>query len=298
MATRHNKSSPHPRPVPRFYVWHRELLYLATTPSQPTPHRLAHDRLMVSLSGDFGITLDGRSIRTRSCLLTTGQWHDPATIDTSDAVTATWLLAPFSQDAPALARVMQRAGSGLYYDHPQEDALINALLEARRTSNTEGESVRPELRQLLLPSEVRAQVFRVFDPRVIEVGRRVWQTINLNLPIDHYASGVDLSGSYLEKLFKEHTGVPITQFRLGYRTYVSAILLGMGYSITDAALKAGFSSSSHFSRTHRALTGETASKLFIRSGTETIIERKALRSALQVVRAGKTTGAPPEPEPS
>lgn len=293
MANQDNARSP--GTVPRFYVWGREILYLGTEASQPAPHRVAHDKLMVSLDGDFWINTGEGFVRSRSCLMTTGQWHDRKTVDTSGAVTATWLLPSFSQDVPSLTRIMDRAGPDLYYDHPQENQLIGALMVAGSTVGIVGDvdvdRTRQHLRQWLLPSEFEARVFRVFDPRVLEVVRRVRQTANLNLPIGHYASEVGLSSSYLEKLFKAQTGLPITQFRLRYRTYVSAILLGMGYSITEAALKAGFSSSSHFSRTHRALTGETASSLFIRSGAQSIIDRRVLKSVLQLVRGSTARGS-------
>lgn len=279
--------------APRFYIWNREILYVDATPSQPAPHRVAHDKLMISLSGEFLITVNGEQIRSRSCLMRTGEWHDQATVDCSNAIAATWLLPPFSQDVPALTRMMTCATPGIYYNHPRQTELIDLLQAVREIRETDPEHLRRTLRQSLLTPDVRSQVFRAFDPRVLKVVRRVRQTVSINLPLERFAAEVELSESYLEKLFKEHTGLPITQFRLRYRTYVSAILLGMGYSITDAALKAGFSSSSHFSRTHRAMTGETASKLFIQSGAETFIERKVIKSVLQIIRgtaAGRTMG--------
>ena len=290
MATPSITHNPESSPALRFYIWNGEILYLDNAPSRPAPHRVTHDKLMISLSGSFRLWLNGRRIRCRSCLLTTGLWQDPAIIDCSNAVTATWLLPPFSQDVPALAHTMNSAGPGLFYRLPQEEALATALNLAARQGAVCGDEERLRLRQILLPQPVRSQVFRVFDTRVLEVARRIRQTVSVNVPVEQFAAEVGLSGSYLEKLFKAQSGLPITRFRLRYRVYVAAVLLGMGYSITDAALKAGFASSSHFSRTHRAMTGETASRLFVRPGAEAIIERKVVRSVLAVIRANSPPG--------
>lgn len=281
MPTPHRQ---HPSSGPRLYVWNRNLLHLPTLASQPAPHRVFQDKLLISLDGFFTIVVDGQRLRTRSCLLAAGQRHDTSTVDSRDAVMATWLLRPLSQDYPALASLMSNSGSGLYYDHPEEHRLIRELRYARDTPNPDGDQIRQRLHRCLLPGSLPSKVFRVYDPRVIRVVRELQRTASMNLPLEKFATEVGLSASYLEKLFKEQTGLPVTQYRLRYRIYVASILLGMGYSITDAAHKAGFSSSSHFSRTFRTLTGETASQSFFKSGTETLIDQKALKSVLQVIR--------------
>ena len=114
--------------------------------------------------------------------------------------------------------------------------------------------------------------------------RHVQQTAHSNLPLAAFASETGLSGSYLEKLFKANTGLPLTRYRLRYRVYLASILLGMGFSITDAALRAGFSSSSHFSRTYRALTGDTASRMLLKPAAEILLERKVIRRILPLAR--------------
>lgn len=127
-------------------------------------------------------------------------------------------------------------------------------------------------------------MFRPVDPRIYGVVRRIQQTASTNRPLESFAREAGLSVSYLEKLFKEHLGLPFTRYRLRYRVHLAVVLLSLGYSITDAALKAGFSSSSHFSRTYRALTGETASQLLLKSGAHAVLERSVIREVLQAIR--------------
>ncbi|MFC4258197.1 helix-turn-helix transcriptional regulator [Marinobacter lacisalsi] len=291
MATPHRQ---HSSPGPRLYVWNRNLLHLPTLAAQPAPHRVFQDKLLISLDGFLTIVVDGQRLSTRSCLVPAGHWHDTSTVDSRDAVTATWLLQPLSQDHPALVSLMSSAGNGLYYNHPEETRLIRELLDARDAPNPASDRIRQQMHRCLFPDTLASKVFRVYDPRVIRVVRELQRTASMNMPLERFATDVGLSASYLEKLFKEQTGLPVTQYRLRYRIYVASILLGMGYSITDAAHKAGFSSSSHFSRTFRTLTGETASKTFFKSGTETLIDQRALKSVLQVIRDVPASGGRPQ----
>ena len=277
---------------PRFYVWKKDILYLGSAITHPTPHKMAHHKFMACLEGHFTVHSGHRTVKTRSCLLASGHWQDNTLIDCSNAVSAAWLLSPFTQDYPALASIMAGANGNLCYDHPLEDDLIRHLREARDVPRPDsGKAVRDGLRALLLPGMLNEKVFRIVDHRVVETARRIQSMASTNLPLQPLAQEADLSYSYLEKLFKEHTGLPIVQYRLMFRSYMAAILLALGYSITEAAMKAGFSSPSHFSRTHRALTGETASELFVKSGAEAVIEKSVVRTILRIARGSEGTTA-------
>lgn len=73
--------------------------------------------------------------------------------------------------------------------------------------------------------------------------------------IPHIAQQMHYSESYLSHLFKKETGVSIKKYLLLRRVeYVWKKVLS-GENITNAALIAGFSSSSHFSDTCKGLTG-------------------------------------------
>ncbi len=271
-------------PRPRFYVWRRDILYLAAGKSRPGPHRVAHDKLVVAVEGRLRIKEGTQWRDTRSCLLLTGQWQHPDLIDVSEATTATWLLPPLSQCCPAMASIMTEVTPTVFMDHPSEQDLIAGFYHAAMDASPSAAAIRRKLSPLLIPTDLRDRMFREIDPRVIEVVRHIQQTATFNLPVASFAEKAGLSRSYLEKLFKAQTGLPITRYRLRYRIYLAAILLGMGYSITDAALRAGFASSSHFSRTYRALTGETASQMLLKSGAEILMEHRVLRLILPLVR--------------
>ncbi|MDD3223684.1 MAG: AraC family transcriptional regulator [Clostridium sp.] len=79
--------------------------------------------------------------------------------------------------------------------------------------------------------------------------------------LDKLARHVFLSKSRLSHLFKEQVGISLNQFLVITKMRKTYEYLDKGYNITDAAIKAGFNSSSHFANTNKAMLGLTANEL-------------------------------------
>jgi hypothetical protein len=88
---------------------------------------------------------------------------------------------------------------------------------------------------------------------------------------ERQAHGLAGEAAYL-KVLKETTGVPFRRYRVWTRMGAAVRALAGGTPLTDAALDAGFSSSSHFSAAFREMFGMTPSRL-ARAGLR--IERRA-----------------------
>jgi AraC-like DNA-binding protein len=84
------------------------------------------------------------------------------------------------------------------------------------------------------------------------------------MSVGDYAADVHLSESRLNKLFKHQIGIPITKYRLQIRLSVGIILLASGYTVTDAAYDAGFSSTAHFSTCFSDMIGAQPSTTFLK----------------------------------
>lgn len=250
--------------TPKLYIWNGEMLFLGTFNVPHRAHRVVQEKLIVCLKGTLSIhTPDGESIVTRSCLLQTGVYLDTTQVDAGKAVVAVCYLQPFSQDYPALASIMQPAFEGVSYGHPLEDSLIDCLLSLRDGKPQSPKDTYTALRRFLLPADLNARIFREFDPRILSVVQTIRSGISENHSLCDLAASVHLSDSRLEKLFKDQIGLPVTQYRLRYRVFISVILLALGYSVTDAALIAGFSNSAHFSRSFSAINGMPPSTTFM-----------------------------------
>nr|ACC95209.1 AraC-like protein [uncultured bacterium] len=264
MVKRDNDSSRCIR-TPRLFIWAREALYLGTCKSRQTAHRTTQEKLVLSLQGSLKLlTPQGSRISVRSCLLPTDLWLDRNILDASEAVIGVYYLASFSQDYAALASIMQPAQPGIYHSHPNEHAIIQIALDIRNRKQICPIQACEQLRAQLIPSELANRVFREFDPRVIAVAKHIRETLLQKVMLADLARKVRLSSSRLEKLFKAQTGLAITTYRMRCRVFISTILMALGYSMTEAALCAGFANSAHLSRSYRAINGITPSALFLR----------------------------------
>ncbi|HET6147003.1 MAG TPA: helix-turn-helix transcriptional regulator [Polyangia bacterium] len=90
-----------------------------------------------------------------------------------------------------------------------------------------------------------------------------WAAGRLDAPVRlaDAAAHVGLSTGRARHLFVEETGLPFRTYLLWRRLMRAAELFSAGSSLTDAAQDAGFSDSSHLSRTFRRMFGITADSL-------------------------------------
>jgi AraC-like DNA-binding protein len=90
-----------------------------------------------------------------------------------------------------------------------------------------------------------------------------WAAARLNKPVSlaDAAAEVGLSSGRARHLFVESTGLPFRTYLLWLRLTKAVELFSGGASLTDAAHGAGFSDSSHLSRTFRRMFGIAADSL-------------------------------------
>lgn len=104
----------------------------------------------------------------------------------------------------------------------------------------------------------------VKDERVQKVVDLIQSSIGLNLSTEHLAKQVNLSVPGLTKLFKHQTGVPIRRYRQWHRLYTTAVEIGKGRNLTDAALAAGFVDLPHCTHTFNLMLGMKPSYFLLR----------------------------------
>jgi len=90
-----------------------------------------------------------------------------------------------------------------------------------------------------------------------------WAAARLDTPVSlaDAAAHVGLSRGRARHLFVESTGLPFRTYLLWLRLMQAVELFSAGSSLTDAAHGAGFSDSSHFSRSFRRMFGIAADSL-------------------------------------
>ena len=240
-------------------------MFLGTCFSRQEPYRTTQELMVVCLQGTLSIKAgEGPAISARTCLIPPGLWLDRNLIENRQAVLGIYFLAPLSQDHAAIASQMQEVGQGIFCHHANEPAVIQAMMRVRNQAVTTTGDARSMIRDSLIPKPLREMVFREYDPRALTIAKRIRADFHDAPSLAMLADEVNLSESRLEKLFKEQAGLPVTQYRVRYRVFISTIIMALGYSVTEAALLAGFSNSAHLSRCYRQVNGVTPSSTFLR----------------------------------
>jgi len=136
-------------------------------------------------------------------------------------------------------------------------AQLHAALQSRRTDAPFIELGRSLLSQLAPGSE------RDERPEVRVRKMSAWAAARLETPVslEDVAKHVGLSPGRARHLFVDQTGLPFRTYLLWLRLMRAVELFSAGSSLTNAAHGAGFSDSSHFSRTFRRMFGIAADSL-------------------------------------
>lgn len=249
---------------PKLYIWKNSRLFVGLNHQPFRRYTLAWSQLLVSVKGSMKVKLeDGSVVETRSCMLKAGGVVNQVDIDTRDAIIAIYYFNPISQDFYILEQQMQRAKKYICFQHPEESNLVQQLQTILLETYSASETYRL-MDAVLLPEHLKGVTVKEFDPRILETLQKIRETISQNVSVSCYAEEVHLSESRLNKLFKNQIGIPITKYRLQLRLSIGVILLAAGYSVTDAAYEAGFSSSAHFSRCFSDMIGVQPSTPFLK----------------------------------
>jgi AraC-like DNA-binding protein len=228
-----------------------------------TAHRTGVAVLCCAISGSMQLARNPRRpeggwVTCRTLFVPAGTLHY---IRFNSKSIACVYLDPSSEEAVRMASVMRTKIGGLATRHHRETQVV-ALFEAF-------------LRNTLRPADMLAKLGDVLgfarklstDERVLRAVTRMRYAPGDAHSLKTLAAEVGLSPSRLQHLFKICTGVPLRRFRIWNRMSAAIAAVSAGMSLTEAAYKAGFSSSAHFSTSFRAMFGLSPSDL-VEAGLE------------------------------
>jgi AraC-like DNA-binding protein len=101
------------------------------------------------------------------------------------------------------------------------------------------------------------------EARVRKMSAWAASRLDASVSLVDAAAYVGLSSGRARHLFVEETGLPFRTYVLWLRLMRAVELFAVGSSLTDAAHRAGFSDSSHLSRTFHRMFGITADSLSV-----------------------------------
>lgn len=253
------------------YLWDKRTLYIGPL-FEPLNLSQGAATLLISLDKpvSFRIKDEEECIQCTSLLLPAGL---TVSIDTGHAIVANCNLDPLGSDFSGLSSLMQSHKGKVYYNLKQSETFkqVYRNMQARQLDSATAYDL---LNDLLERRFSQFYPNHAIDGRVAKVVEKIKQTVDDNLSADDLANLVNLSVPRLVQVFKKQTGVPIRRYRLWHRLFVTAVRMGEGDSLTEAALVAGFTDSAHFSHTFKAMLGMTPSTILLQPNTINIVIQK------------------------
>lgn len=243
------------------YLWSQRTIYIGAMfeLSCFTP---AASALVISMEKPLRIRSAASPdfITTRSALIPAGVSVE---VEDTDQLMACCYLDALGRDLAAFKTLMQRQVGNLWIDSRIERQQIASYELIYRTRMPAAQTYKTLLESIFPPAAVCNAVpgARAEIARAVEIIRcdPVSNPSNLQL-----AQQVGLTEAQLQRQFKQITGIPIRRYRLWHRLFVTATLMMLGKTLTDAALEAGFSDSSHFNHAFRSILGMKPSFIFQR----------------------------------
>ena len=107
-----------------------------------------------------------------------------------------------------------------------------------------------------------AQQRRMLDPRIVDSLALIRTRLDQPVHLSALAAALNMSPSWLSHQFTEQVGMPLRRYVLWQRLWRAVESALKGSTLTEAAHAAGFSDSSHLSRTFRSNFGVAPSFLF------------------------------------
>lgn len=249
----------------RMVFWEGACLWvLGKRPSDPTYPKTAfhsHHAVQVTLALDGLFTLEGHAVKVPHVVAAAVAPDVEHAFEAHGNAIAHLFVDPDGQAGRELRRTLFVTGDvAPITSAPFENIrteLHTALQSKRRTDTLFIELGRALLAQLA-PGSGRDE-----RPEVRVRKMSAWAAARLETPVslEDVAKHVGLSPSRARHLFVDQTGLPFRTYMLWLRLMRAVELFSGGTSLTSAAHGAGFSDSSHLSRTFRRMFGISADSL-------------------------------------
>lgn len=237
-------------------LWPDRILFIGQL-DQVAPHRHAAAVCLVAIEGELRVRIPPERSwwAGRSALIPAGRTH---ALDLRNSLTAVFYNEPHR---PYYQRLSARDRHEPTFGLPVEDDLRETLSAFYSREQIKHPNIPSELERTLAEAlEVYAQA-PALDIRIEKIINRVQEDLTQNYPLSDLATTVSLSPSRLQHLFLSEVGVPLRRFRTWTRFRRALELVATGASFTEAALAAGFASSTHFSHAFKAMFGVSATSV-------------------------------------
>ncbi len=188
---------------------------------------------------------------TRSALIPAGMSFNASTNGKRVGIC---FLDPCGGDLYQCKKFMGKSLGGIYFDSNDESHQIQVLenIFSKRMSE---DIAYEEMKRYFFSRSNTPDKEHLVDDRIVHVIAFIKNNVAGNHSNRYLADLVDMSDIQLRRIFKKTTGIPIRRYRLWHRLFVTANLMALGNTLTEASIAAGFSDSSHFNHVFKSMLG-------------------------------------------
>lgn len=242
------------------YLWPLRTLYVGHIHRLTQLSQGAH-AVIYGLDSDIQVCVGEQVFSSRSFLIPAGVRY---TGDSFGQRIGCCFLDPLGRDFLFHKPLMKNAEAGIYFNSSREGSQLVALNDVHQRGVDAATAYQLLLHELFPGVETQVDGFKE-DRRIVRVVELIRSDPTENISNDDLGAQVGLSGARLQRLFKQATGIPIRRYRLWHRLFVTASMMAMGSTLTDAGLAAGFSDSSHLNHVFKDMLGTKPSTVLRRS---------------------------------
>lgn len=216
-------------------------------------------KIVIGLDGEFRLQTKENGVwqNFKSAIIAPGQSH---AIDGQNNKLALIVLVPEAKVAQPLIPILARKSlSRIPIGVVQNFLPIFEEFDQMSVESVESEKICRQMFEKIKNGEelLSAEI----DKRITQSIERLRMDSENHFSVGEIAANVALSESRFSHLFTEQVGVSVRRYQLWLRLRDAIHLLANGFSLTDTAHEAGFSDSSHLTRTFRQMLGIAPSAL-------------------------------------
>ena len=229
----------------KIYEFSNHLL-IYTGYADPHKHRHAAAHVLISADGDMEVTANGEKLICSGVMIPSGVSH---TVNTGGSNALVFLYDSTSNEAKNISKVKEI---------PKDicDTVVGSYFAF--DSDKDREEFEKALSKALL---INNFVSHSMDERILSAIEYIRSHLSEQITCREVADAVFLSQGRFSHLFRKCVGMTFASFLVYQRLMFSYAEIIKGASITDAAIRAGFSSSAHFADVNRRVFGLSASSI-------------------------------------
>lgn len=240
------------------YLWNKRTLYIGEYNGFSHITQGAAS-LLVGIDGPIDVlhVSTGRMFSAKSFLIPAGESF---AIHGKGRRIANCYLDSYNEDFKRLKKIMINNRGNIYVGNADEE-LFAALFCKMLESKLDYDEASDLMNRIVFTPELRSSLCEPTDPRIIEVIDFIKRDTSINHAGSYLAKRINVSETTMQRLFKRTTGITVRRFRLWHRIFVTATLVAVGHSITEAAVETGFSDASHFNHVFKEMIGMKPSSI-------------------------------------